>query len=1017
MIHRTSGSPASRRRLGHILVHKLDPEIDPELVAETSVMVNCTQPARTYTSHRSHKCESQITLKNAINICTYNTRTLFEEHFDNFMEELEPIDNKPQINWDIIGLSETKLKDSFNTTTTSNHMLFNSGVDINEKRANGVGFLIHSKLANCVSAFNNFSERICLIKLQKQFNNTNIIQVYAPSTSHDDDEVEQFYEQLQELTDTVPRRDELFIMGDFNGKVGGIDEPGVVGPHSNVARGYNARGERLVNFCKQNDLFITNTCFQHRRKYTWISPGDRVKNTIDYILTRKNMRFTITDSCTVAHPDISDHRLVRCKVKLENFVKCKKPVVTPRFDVAKLKSPGFTEQFATCVTENLEDSDNVQGIMDNIENALKTASITVLGKKNSNINEHWITQETKDAVAQKRSIRLNSGVKSIEYKLAKSTVKKLCKIDKEKAIERDHAKMAQLSSNQQYFEAMKHLKLSKQKPVKGWAMKDSQNNTVHTVEEILETWASFYEKLYKSDRTTFTKIEEDPNDPIPPVTVAELESAIHKLKKGKAPGPDSITAEMLEAGGKHLHTTLLKLIDLIILTRDVPEQMNISEIITLFKKGDRLECSNYRPISLLSHVYKLVMQIIYSRISGSLMAALPRNQAAYQRGRSTIEQIQSLQQLIEKYNEYNINATICFIDYTKAFDSIDQQKLWNALRKYTDVQPAYINLLATLYESSKARVRTDIGTTRLIDILRGVKQGDLASAVLFCIALMVIMIITFEDFESGVSVGGEMLSDKGYADDFAIIADTVVKMRDVLSKLAANSKDFGLSINIPKTRGMLIGNHPPDTIIYIDRSPLKMISIFDYLGRRLSNDADDTPAVKYRIGIGWDAFKKVQSIITSRHVSMRHKALTYETYVRPAVLYASETMTWKKDLLQRMEVFQNHILRWMTRCRLIDHIPLRELRRRTNIKTLSSHIIARKLKWYGHVKRSQLPVKVTVEGLVEGKRKRGRPRRRWRDDIRDWTGQTWQELNRLSQNRKAWRKIVYETQSANAEEA
>ena len=123
-------------------------------VAVTSTMATSTAKERTYTSHRSHKCKPKVTLTNTINICTYNTRTLFEEHFDNFMQELVPIDDKPPIKWDIIGLSETKLKDSFNTTTISNHMFFNSGVDISEKRAKGVGFLIHSNLANCVSAFN-----------------------------------------------------------------------------------------------------------------------------------------------------------------------------------------------------------------------------------------------------------------------------------------------------------------------------------------------------------------------------------------------------------------------------------------------------------------------------------------------------------------------------------------------------------------------------------------------------------------------------------------------------------------------------------------------------------------------------------------------------------------------------------------------------------------------------------------------------------------------------------------------
>ena len=933
------------------------------------------------------------------------------------MEELEPINEKPQLKWDVIGLAETHLKESFHTTTINNHKFFNSGVDIDEKREKGVGFLIHSSLANSVSAFNNLSERICLIKLRKQFNDTNIIQVYAPSTTHDDEEVEEFYEKLQELVNTVARRDELFIMGDFNAKVGGIDEPDVVGPHSNIARGYNPRGERLVEFCKQNDLFITNTCFQHRSKFTWISPGDRLRNTIDFILTRKNLRPAVSDSCTVAHPDISDHRLVRCKVKLSKFINCNKPVKTTHFDVQKLRTSVIADQFSANVTANLADSDDAQTLMNNIEHALITASTAVLGKKSSSQNDHWITQDTKDAIATKRSIRALSGIRSIEYKLAKSTVKKLCKIDKEKSIERDYAQMSQLSSNQQYFEVVKRLKLSKQKPVKGWAMKNAQNKTVHSVEEILETWASFYEKLYESDRTTFTMFEEDPNDPILPVTLSELKHALNKLKKGKAPGPDSITSEMLEAGGDLLHKQLMKLIDLIIKTRIVPEQLNISEIITLFKKGDRLECSNYRPISLLSHVYKLTMQIIYNRISSSLMAALPRNQAAYQRGRSTTEQIQSLQQLIEKCNEFNRSAAICFIDYTKAFDSIDQQKLWNALRKYTDVQPAYINILAALYQSSKARIRTDIGTTRLISLLRGVKQGDLASAILFCIALMVILIITFEGYDSGVSVGGEMLSDKGYADDIAIIANTVKLMNEILSKLAANSISFGLSINVPKTRGMLIGSHPPGAIMTIDTLPIKLVLLFDYLGRRLANDSDDTAAVKYRIGIGWDAFKKVKSIITSRHVSMKHKALTYETYVRLAVLYATETMTWKSDLLHRMEVFQNHILRWMTGTRLLDRVPLKELRRRTNITSISSHIIARKLKWFGHIKRSQLPVKVTVEGMISGNRSRGRPRKRWRDDVREWTGRSWQELNVMTKDRDGWRKFVVETQSANAEEA
>ena len=970
-----------------------------------------------YTTHRSHKQHPTSAAPTRLfNICTYNTRTLFEEHFDNFIEELEPIDNKPQFKWDIIGISETKLKDSFNTKNKYGHVFFNSGVDPAENRRDGVGFLVHKDLEKCVCSFNNFSERLCSIKLRRRFNNTSIIQAYAPTTSHCDEEIEQFYEQLQTLVDEIPRRDEFFIIGDFNGKVGGINEPSEIGQHSDVARGHNDRGERLVTFCKQNNLFITNTCFKHRRKHTWVSPGDRVRNTIDFIITRNKMIHSILDSATLSHPDISDHRLVRCKAKLENFVKRKKSAVTIKYDVQKLREADTADSFAQHVTENLNDSDNVQGLMDNIQNALQTAAMNVLGKKPST-RKHYITQNTINAIAEKHKIRQTKGTHCIEYKLAKSNVKKLCKIDKEKSIEHEHSQLSQLPINQQYFEAVKRIKLSNQKQVKGWAMRNKQNVKLISDEEILENWAEFYENLYASTRTTFTRFEEDPNDPIPSVTLSELSIAIHRLKNGKAPGPDAITSEMFKAGGKKLLMLLLKLVNLIIETRDIPEQMTISEIITLFKKGDRLNCANYRPISLLSHAYKLVMQIIYNRISGSLLSALPRNQAAYQRGRSTTEQIQTIQQLIEKFNEFNLNAVICFIDYTKAFDSLHQQKLWNSLKKHTDINPAYINILAKLYESSKARIRTDIGTTRLIDILRGVKQGDLASAILFCIALMVILVITLDSFDSGVSIGGEIITDKGYADDIAIVTNSAVKMNFVLKKLDATSFEYGLSINIPKTRGMLVGTHHDNTVLHINNQLIKIVPVFDYLGRSLSNNSDDTPAVKSRIGIGWDAFNRVKSILTSRTVSMKHKAMAYSMYVKPAVLYAAETIAWKKDLMHRIEVFQNHVMRWMTRTRLVDHVSLADLRKRTGIEPAGSAIIARKMQWYGHIKRSDLPVRQTIEGLVAGKRSRGRPRHRWRDDIKHWTKMNWQELNERTRDRTAWKKLTEETQSTNVEKA
>ena len=110
--------------------------------------------------------------------------------------------------------------------------------------------------------------------------------------------------------------------------------------------------------------------------------------------------------------------------------------------------------------------------------------------------------------------------------------------------------------------------------------------------------------------------------------MSEVQHALKKIKPGKAPGPDNITSELLKEGGTNLHMWLHDLVNRIFSTRDIPTQLKISEIITQHKKGDSLECGSYRHISLLSHMYKLVMNIIYNRIKHDLISTLPKTHAA-----------------------------------------------------------------------------------------------------------------------------------------------------------------------------------------------------------------------------------------------------------------------------------------------------------------------------------------------------------------------------------------------------
>ena len=116
----------------------------------------------------------------------------------------------------------------------------------------------------------------------KPFNIT-VIQVYAPTSNAEETEVEWFYEDLQDLLELTLRRDVLFIIGDWNAKVGSQEIPGVTGK---FGLEYRMRWQRLIEFCQENTLIIANNLFQQhkRRLYTRTSPDDQYQNLIDYIL-------------------------------------------------------------------------------------------------------------------------------------------------------------------------------------------------------------------------------------------------------------------------------------------------------------------------------------------------------------------------------------------------------------------------------------------------------------------------------------------------------------------------------------------------------------------------------------------------------------------------------------------------------------------------------------------------------------------------------------------------------------
>ena len=145
-----------------------------------------------------------------------------------------------------------------------------------------------------------------------------VIQVYAPISNAEEAEVEQFCEDLQDLLELTPKKDVLFIIGDWNAKGGSQETPGVTGKFGLGIR--NEAGQRLIEFCQENTLVIANTFFQQHKKRlcTWTSPDGQHQNQIDYILCSQRWKSSVQSAKTRPGADCgSDHELLIAKFRLK----------------------------------------------------------------------------------------------------------------------------------------------------------------------------------------------------------------------------------------------------------------------------------------------------------------------------------------------------------------------------------------------------------------------------------------------------------------------------------------------------------------------------------------------------------------------------------------------------------------------------------------------------------------------------------------------------------------------------
>ena len=188
-------------------------------------------------------------------------------------------------------------------------------------------------MARCVENHRAYSDRIISIRIRSKPLNITILQVYAPTSDASEVEAEQFYSEIQSALNQIPKKDLLYIMGDFNAKVGDREDARIVGKFGLGVR--NDAGDRLVQFCQDNRFRIANTWFiqPKRRLYTWTSPNGQHRNQIDFILCQQRWTSSIASIKTLSGAECdTDHQLLVAKVKLR-LCEIKKSTTQKRFSV------------------------------------------------------------------------------------------------------------------------------------------------------------------------------------------------------------------------------------------------------------------------------------------------------------------------------------------------------------------------------------------------------------------------------------------------------------------------------------------------------------------------------------------------------------------------------------------------------------------------------------------------------------------------------------------------------------
>ena len=927
----------------------------------------------------------------------------------------------------------------------------------------GCGFAIRGPMRDKVIGWYPFNERMCSIRIKGIFNNYSFICVHAPTDVEKDPEAKDaFYDELDRVYESCPNYDTKIILGDLNAQIGceKVYE-GTIGRASLKAKNKNEtrrfvkakdnettdNGIRFITFAASKNMVISSTFFRRKEihKATWVYTDGVTMRQIDHIAIDKRHVSIILDVRTMRGAEVgSDHFLVRAKFRPKiSHRSLRTPNTSKRHHIEALKQPEMASQYQQKVEEALLQIDttsiSAEEHWNQVSEAINNTATQVLGKAPHKNKKPWFDLECEEALAAKNEARvkwLQACTRSTTreaYVLFSKERKRVYRLLRSKRKLHEEQQVRELQGYRDTKDIRKfynriNAQRDRPKPVT-FPCKDKNNNLLLSADVAMKRWAEYFRETLNSEaeavETSMTVLQKPPSyddHVIEAPTIAEVRTAIQRLKNNKSAGLDNIPAELFKFGGDSLADHLHQIIDKIWTEETWIEQWNNSWINPIHKKGEKTLCSNYRGISILNVAYKIFSTILCERLKPYLNNIIGSYQCGFRPGKSTTDQIFTLRRLLEKTLEFQIDIHHLFIDFKQAYDSINRSSLFTTMRSFGI--PSKLNRLCWLtLANTNSVVKIGNDKSEQFVTMQGFRQGDALSCDFFNLCLEKIIRDSNTHRETGC-IYNKSTQILGYADDIDIIGRRKEDVEHSFLEIEKAAEVMGLRVNASKTKYMLatrkdsaLQSFGPN--VNIGPQNFEVVKNFIYLGSSVNPSNNTSEEIIRRIVLGSRCLYGLNHLLRSKHLSRSTKIQIYNTLILPIVMYGSESWELTSTDCERLMVFERKVLRNIFGPVIVDG----EWRSRYNHELYNLYtgenivqkIKVQRLRWLGHVYRmdDSAPPKKCLFTNPNGNRGRGRPKLRWMDSVEDDLTKlrvktTWR---RKAADRDEWRDFLQQVKT------